>query len=605
MRTFRKILGLFLAIAMLFTLSVSIFADETTPHTITVENPDATETHTYTAYQVFTGIWSDGVLSKIDWGRGVDKEGIKAALADNPDFDGCVEAADYAKVLEGYANGSEELRAFGAIVDANLATAEGSADATADSPAEIGVTGDGYYYVKDTSAKLEQDTYSDYILLVEGDVTVTAKDTSGVVSYKKVKDVNDSYAHDDENPTGWQDSADYDIGDEVPFQLNGTVAADYDKYTTYKLIFHDVESEGLTFKAITGVFVDGVEITEGYTVVTDPTDECTFEVIFEDLKAIPEVKGGSLITVEYVSTLNDNAVIGVPGNPNVMYMEYSNNPTDETSTGTTKEDKVVVFTYEVVVNKVDENGNPLPGAEFELYKWVVDEENPEGHWVFVPGEVNGESSTDGDGAITKINGKQVTYIPDVENVEFYKITDRPNEDSPLTDIYLKATDVEAVAAAVANGLSLGVPYYEMRNGQIVKVQGNFSYTINSLERATSAGTKFTWKGIDDGIYKLVETETPNDKYNPIDDIVFEVTADHEIESDDPQLLDAIGQGENVTFNPTDANIGILETDIVNEQGATLPSTGGIGTTIFYVLGTLMVLSAGIFLVIRKISHGQA
>ncbi|MBQ2328424.1 MAG: LPXTG cell wall anchor domain-containing protein, partial [Oscillospiraceae bacterium] len=309
------------------------------------------------------------------------------------------------------------------------------------------------------------------------------------------------------------------------------------------------------------------------------------------------------ITVEYVSTLNDEAVIGVPGNPNVMYKEYSNNPTDETSTGTTQEDKVVVFTYEVIIDKVDENGNPLPGAAFELYKWVIDEEYPEGHWVLVPGEVNGESSADGDGAITTINGKPVTYIPNAENVEYYKITDRPNENSPLTDIYLKVTDVEAVAAAVANGLSLGVPYYEMRNGQIVKVQGNFSYTINSLERATSAGTKFTWKGIDDGIYKLVETVTPP-KYNPIADIEFVVTAEHEILSEDPQLLDAIGQGEHIVFNPTDANIGILESTVVNEQGATLPSTGGIGTTIFYVLGALMVLSAGIFLVIRKIARGQ-
>ena len=197
----------------------------------------------------------------------------------------------------------------------------------------------------------------------------------------------------------------------------------------------------------------------------------------------------------------------------------------------------------------------------------------------------------------------MTYIPDAENVEYYKITDRPNEDSPLTDIYLKATDVEAVAAAVANGMSLGVPYYEMRNGQIVKVQGNFSYTINSLERATTAGTQFTWKGIDDGIYKLVETVTPP-KYNPIADIEFVVTAEHEILSEDPQLLDAIGQGEHIVFNPTDANIGILESTVVNEQGATLPSTGGIGTTIFYVLGALMVLSAGIFLVIRKFARGR-
>ena len=43
----------------------------------------------------------------------------------------------------------------------------------------------------------------------------------------------------------------------------------------------------------------------------------------------------------------------------------------------------------------------------------------------------------------------------------------------------------------------------------------------------------------------------------------------------------------------------LSTNIVNLKGILLPSTGGIGTTIFYVLGTILVLGAGILLVTRK------
>ena len=421
MRTMQKLVCILMAVALLLSLSLAVFADATTPHTITIENPDANDDHTYTAYQVFVGKYNEATntLSDVAWGDGVNATDLLADLQSIPAFAGCTTAAEVVQVLAQYNDNSEEVRAFAALVDKNTTTAAGSGttDIANGDPAVINVVGDGYYYVKDTTPPedLETDTYSDYILLVEGDVTVTAKDTTGVTSEKKVKDINDSTLVGSD----WQDSADYDIGDPVPFQLKGTVAADYDKYNSYTLIFHDVECEGLTFDSITGVFVDGVEIDAGYTLVTDPTDECTFEVVFEDLKAIDAVVAGSVITVEYISILNEDAVIGEPGNPNVMYMEYSNNPTDETSTGTTPEDKVVVFTYEVVVDKVDENGNPLTGAEFQLEKWVIDEEYPEGHWVVVPGEISGDTSTEGDGRIVKINGKIVSEYTDPATGELY------------------------------------------------------------------------------------------------------------------------------------------------------------------------------------------
>ena len=43
----------------------------------------------------------------------------------------------------------------------------------------------------------------------------------------------------------------------------------------------------------------------------------------------------------------------------------------------------------------------------------------------------------------------------------------------------------------------------------------------------------------------------------------------------------------------------LETNIVNKQGIELPSTGGIGTTIFYVIGGIMVAGAAIALITKK------
>ena len=600
MKTMQKLVSILLTLTLVLTLSLAVFADATTPHTITVENPDANDTHTYAAYQIFAGEYDEatGAISNVSWGNGVNGLGLLEALrSEIPDFAACENAAQVVKVLENYPDNSEELRAFAAVVERFITTPAATANGDAENPAVLNVTGDGYYYVKDESTNLTQDTYSDYILLVEGDVTVTAKDTTGVTSEKKVKDINDST----QEGSDWQDSADYDIGDPVPFKLSGTVAADYDKYNSYKLIFHDVESAGLTFDHITGVYVDGVEITAGYTLVTDPEDECTFEVVFEDLKAIDAVVAGSVISVEYESILNENAVIGEPGNPNVMYMEYSNNPTDETCTGTTPEDKVVVFTYEVVVDKVDENGNPLPGAEFQLEKWVIDEEYPEGHWVVVPGEISGDTSTEGDGRIVKINGKIVSEYTDPATGElYYKIRDKATEDASETDIYLKASEVDAIAPAVANGLTLGVPYYELKNGAISRVAGNFSYSINAIERETTAGTTFTWTGVDDGHYRITETVTPPG-YNTLEPIEFDVVADHETDSEDPVLIDVNGN----PFMPKEGeNMGILYAEIENKSGGILPTTGGIGTTLFYVLGGLLVLGAGVLLVVKKFSDAN-
>ena len=70
--------------------------------------------------------------------------------------------------------------------------------------------------------------------------------------------------------------------------------------------------------------------------------------------------------------INENAVIGAAGNPNKVSLKFSNNPNNggEGDRGTTPEDKVIVFTYKLTVNKVDKDNKPLTGAEFSLFKKV-------------------------------------------------------------------------------------------------------------------------------------------------------------------------------------------------------------------------------------------
>ena len=351
MKTLKKAMSVLVSLLMIFTFALPAFADSATTYTITAP----ATTHQYEIYQIFTGDLSEGILSNVKWGvngtgtvgKAVDSTVIDELTAVNsrPDSEKLDVVKKYAK-----------LDSTPVATITNGATYSAAA---------------GYYLIKDKDNTVSgADTYTTYIVKVVGNVTITPK--SNVPSFeKKVKDTNDTTGA----TSDWQDSADYDIGDEVPFKLEGTVASNYADYKTYYFAFHDQAEDGLTFnKDSVKVYVDTTEINTGYKVVTSTTDGDTFDVVFDNLKNIADVKANSKITVEYTATLNDKAVLGNQGNVNTAHLEFSNNPNEEQNgsnkpeTGNTPDDSVIVFTYQVVVNKTKANGDALSGAEFTLEK---------------------------------------------------------------------------------------------------------------------------------------------------------------------------------------------------------------------------------------------
>lgn len=319
--------------------------------------------HTYEVYQIFTGDLADGKLSNVKWGSATAKNGTAATDAE-------------LKTVTDLASKSvnDNAQATANAIAAYLKS-DAQPTATIDDTNPTAQVPSGYYLIKDKNNTVpDGQAATTYIVTVAGNVTITPK--SDVPSFeKKLKDTNDTTGE----TSDWQDSADWDINDAVPFKLEGTVASNYADYDTYYFAFHDVEENSLTFnKDSVKVYVDDTEITSGYSVVTeDLTDGCTFEVKFADLKTIDGVKAGSKIRVEYTSTLNENAVIGEHGNVNKAKLQYSNNPNDEQGgengpTGETPWDNVIVFTYKTVINKVDDKNQPLKGAEFTLSKKMKD-----------------------------------------------------------------------------------------------------------------------------------------------------------------------------------------------------------------------------------------
>lgn len=317
--------------------------------------------HTYEVYQIFTGDYDGKVLSNVKYGvNGTETAGTEVTAEKLKQLtDVNVEGKTNQEKLD-------VIKMFADLTGTPIATL------TKDKTSYTAVP--GYYLIKDKDGSVSSDATDAstlYITKVVGDVTITPK--SDVPSFeKKVKDINDTTGDTSE----WQDSADYDFGDKVPFQLKATLPSNYADYKTYYLAFHDVEEKGLSFNADSvKVAVDGTQITSGYEVkTTGLSDKCTFEVVFTDLKtAVAAAKAGSEITVNYTSTLTEQAVLGNQGNVNQARLQFSNNPNSEqggesTPTGETPWDNVIVFTYKVVVNKLNENKKALKGAAFKLEK---------------------------------------------------------------------------------------------------------------------------------------------------------------------------------------------------------------------------------------------
>lgn len=466
------------------------------------ETVDNQTNHTYAAYQIFSGTQAagdaDGKLAVTGWGSGINGTAFLSALKAGSEFGApnVFAAADSAiEVAEALADNQTYAEVFAAL--AHRHTTGTPVTIAANSHDEIELSA-GYYLLVDTTGVTGgADAKNVSLLQVTQKGTVTIAQKYGVPTVeKKVRDINDST---DAEPTAWQDSADYDIGDSVPFQLTGTFPSNLDDYETYFYQFKDTLSAGLTYNGDAKVFLVNGESRTDITSYFDMTGAPSV-IKCENIKAIAGVTAASRIVVEYTAVLNANAVHGSAGNPNTVSLEFSNNPNagGENEKGETPIDTVIVFTYKVVVNKTDENRQPLTGAEFTLSKKLHD------------------------------------GTEKIINVEM-----------------------------------------------------------------SSEGTAFTFSGLDDGAYVLRETTVPAG-YNKVAEIEFTVTADHSVTSNNPELTSLTGNistGE-ITFTDNLAD-GSLSTTVVNKSGATLPETGGIGTTIFYVAGAVLVLVAGVILVSKK------
>ena len=584
MNKLKKIASLLLALVMALALAAPAFASGNIESSgtggdskiVTITVPD--NGHTYAVYQIFTGDVAGDILSNVKWGQnGKNKletvqkgDAVPAAVLDElkaaaqKDANGDVDEKDHPE------DGNTDTTQLPVIENyVNLAS---TAFATVESGGSIQAP-TGYYLIKDLGVPAKNDdgtvipgryetpdgeNLSLYMVQVLGNVTITVKSgTTQVV--KKIKQTTTTTNADGTTSTSEAlvDVNTASIGDTIPYVITGTLPANYATYKNFYYEFVDVMGAGLTFGNDVKVeLVNGDTATDitGNFVVTTPsgqagTTEKTISIKCEDLKQVAGVLPTSQIRVTYSAVLNENATIGSTGNENTVKVIYSNNPNDTTNPkGETPVDKTVTFTIALKITKTDGDGAVLPGAEFTL----------EGNGVKTVLIQKEEFVEAADGNFYKLKGgTYTTEAPTADNGDSYEST---------TVKYKKVTN-------------------------LVEKKENANGTVVGTVDETTGIVKFT--GLNAGNYTLKETKTPQG-YNTIADISFEITFGY-TENADGTITGTFDADNGISLE--DANT--LATTIVNQSGAQLPSTGGIGTTIFYIVGGVLAAGAVILLITKR------
>ena len=388
------------------------------------------------------------------------------------------------------------------------------------------------------------------------DMTVDIKSDFPVIQ-KQIQE-DDNRKNIGINSDGWNDVADFEIGQTVPYRYNSYVP-DMNGYDTYYYAVHDKMNSALTFVP------DSVKVKIGsmtlqkdtdYRVVTEGIDDGeTFQIQIMDLKAVinryyysgeagnkPETEKvyGQKILIEYDAVLNEDAQLdtGRPGFENDVKLEYSNNPDADGAgqTGETPWDTVVCFTFRMDGIKVNDQvpERKLEGAKFKLYSdkdctqevYVKKAFKSDGYTVISRDSVAGSASPSEAVEIVSDENGAFNIIGLDSQVYFFKETKAPDGYRLLKDPI--EIDVKAV-------------YGADNRTEYIKGDGATDKTLRSLEATAKFKEFYT------GVHSEYEKSLS-----------------------------------------TNVDTGTLNIKVVNKVGSKLPATGSAATIVLVCAGTAVM-----------------
>ena len=544
--------GLLIATPVVST-GITAFAD-----TITVNN--STSGYSYSAYKIFSGDISGGKLIHIDWAPSNEFNSatfITKLQADSllgTDFSNISSANDAVLILIGYNETTDvaKLAQFAKLAKECVVSAAGTQNAQTGTTYPITVSDSGYYLIEETNSDSDE-PISRYMLKVAGDTTVDPKRPQPSLT----KVITNSNPNDD----GSANTA--SIGDIVSYEITSAVP-DRTGYDKYFFIINDTLESGLSFnESSVAVSIGETPLTKNtdYYIKTTGIGSKTFEIVFNNFINRTEAIG-TPITVTYNATVNNNATAGnsaadantntasltYSNNPNITsdgHSDYPNEPDSDDPVGKTPDQTTYTYLTEIVIEKVDKTNHnvKLPNAKFEL---------------------TGAS-------LNSVLHESGLYVKNnAANPAYYLLTDGTYTltppTTPLPSTYISD---QKYAFTIASSVSA-------------------SETKVTAYGESDATGILTFGKLGEGTYTIIETAPPTG-YNKLSaPIKVEITATPSSE------------GCSWTYTPlTGGSFDQNKLTIENASGATLPSTGGIGTKLFYIIGSLLVLGSIVLLVTKK------
>ncbi len=559
-----KLVSLLLALTMVALCAVASAA------TVTIQGQTeggVINGHTFKAYKVLNGNWEGGVLTNITNGNGVSwSDEMLAALNTALSTTTVTDGKTLAKALDGVTDGkaiAKILKDYTVAANAIPLTGDG----------KVTTLADGYYIIIDETTLSGDMVANAALLQVAGDaVTIQVKASTTTVD-KEIDGDNDA----DTATTGNVKSNNGQVGDLVPYVITATIA-DTTYYDKYYFEMNDTLSDGLDISAkdATGddAFSDySVQIKTSsaaefstldaskYTLTVNPSNR-TIQLLISDAKEF----GGAQIKLSYKAKINDNAVVGSTGNVNEVDLKYTNSPDhsgegeydDDEWTSVTPKSKVITYVTGIKLLKVDKDNHEkhLAGAVFS-----IDGTREVSTVVTTKG-----FTADAAGTYYKLNDGSYTETAPGNAI--------PDEDYDSTETKYKATETTEVKTETSS----------------VLVQGT-----------TDASGYLKFDELGAGTYTIHEVTAPTG-YNLLSgDIQFTINfrAPTSVTTGTEACTWSVTNKSNVSGVTYDATEGVFSITVEDAKGTQLPSTGGIGTTIFYILGGLLVVGAAVVLVARR------
>ncbi len=582
---FKKAISVMLTFVIVLALGTIAFASN---YKITIQN--ATIGQTYSAYKIFDATYNEdgGVSYTISTGSAL-YESI-AALTDVFDLEAAVTDAStfYVTVKYGVTD-AQVIAAIESLDIENLVSASASTTAT-DTTLTLDVGDAGYYYITSTTGALVSVT--------------TAAPAASIVDKNEMagEDFRKYIIDENGNAIQYGDAA---MGDRLNFDISSSVPRYEGGDTVYEYQFTDTLSD-------TGMEIE-ITVDEGHIITRDDSYGTTHywadEELINQFVKFADSNGNTYTlsevacnyTLEFTDVFYDKEAGCYVCNGFVLtYYTYE----DETLSATRyPTDLTINITYTAYVT---DNANHFESNTAVLDYWVMGPNGPE------PGTNSGASSTDYvyDWAlkILKIDGEDFTplegatftlygtsLIDVIVRADYtYTLITQAEMEPGVTYYYLTAdgrwitTAPTSATRSQYDPVNPG-PYIQSTETYESKTAGP-SFTV---EGTTNRDGIVIFDGLTEGTYTITEIVAP-DGYNLLDGSIT-ITVSFDSEKGMFYVDSVFGLMENLTFDVNNE----MEIIVLNNTGAMLPGTGGMGTYLFYIIGAVLICSAAVVLVMRR------